>query len=204
MASQVELASQLRRKLDTWSDDDEDAVPKRVEREASPSPAAAEEEELDLGTREQTPAEPSSSPIIPARKRIPRAACLDSDDEDEPLPAANAWPRKVDPAPLSPKARTSSRGAGSGSGSLDVVSPPRHRSFSPAPRPPAIPALPAAGPAMQAPIQPGCTKFSSGNRRFLAYNMLGCISSVENDGFAHIEVHSVWSSVPSYEFFLKA
>ena len=47
MASQVELASQLRRKLDTWSDDDEDAVPKRVEREASPSAA---EEELDLGT----------------------------------------------------------------------------------------------------------------------------------------------------------
>ncbi|CAK9855766.1 unnamed protein product [Sphagnum jensenii] len=41
---------------------------------------------------------------------------------------------------------------------------------------------------MQSAIQPGCTQLSSCKRRFLAYNMLGSISSCESDGFSHVEV----------------
>lgn len=37
-------------------------------------------------------------------------------------------------------------------------------------------------------FQPGSTPFQPGKRRFLCYNMLGCITSIEHDGYSHIEV----------------
>ncbi|MCL7035969.1 hypothetical protein MKW94_022549 [Papaver nudicaule] len=43
-------------------------------------------------------------------------------------------------------------------------------------------------PKMQESFQPGCTPLQSGKRRFLCYNMLGIITSMETDGYSHIEV----------------
>ncbi|KAJ7538304.1 hypothetical protein O6H91_11G042800 [Diphasiastrum complanatum] len=42
--------------------------------------------------------------------------------------------------------------------------------------------------SMQAPCQPGSTQPVSGKRWFLAYNLLGSITSCENDGLCHVEV----------------
>ncbi|XP_061341884.1 protein ENHANCER OF LHP1 1 [Gastrolobium bilobum] len=56
-------------------------------------------------------------------------------------------------------------------------------------------------PKMQEAFQPGSTPVQSGKRRFLCYNMLGSITTVEHDGFSHIEIdfHDTGSSprVPS-------
>lgn len=43
-------------------------------------------------------------------------------------------------------------------------------------------------PKMQEAFQPGSTLVQPGKRRFLCYNMLGCITTVEHDGYSHIEV----------------
>ncbi|KAG9131274.1 hypothetical protein Leryth_006146 [Lithospermum erythrorhizon] len=47
---------------------------------------------------------------------------------------------------------------------------------------------------LQEAFQPGATPVQPGKRRFLCYNMLGCVTSMDHDGFSHIEVISV--SVP--------
>ena len=41
---------------------------------------------------------------------------------------------------------------------------------------------------MQEAFQPGSTPVQPGKRHFLCYNMLGCITSIEHDGYSHIEV----------------
>uniref|UniRef100_A0ACD5XXV6 Uncharacterized protein n=1 Tax=Avena sativa TaxID=4498 RepID=A0ACD5XXV6_AVESA len=41
---------------------------------------------------------------------------------------------------------------------------------------------------MQAAFQPGSTPSHPGKRNFLAYNMLGSITTIENDGHSHVEV----------------
>ncbi|KAM0982842.1 hypothetical protein ACFX2J_015585 [Malus domestica] len=41
---------------------------------------------------------------------------------------------------------------------------------------------------MQVAFQPGATPLQPGKRRFLCYNMLGAITTVEHDGFSHIEI----------------
>ncbi|KAK7327698.1 hypothetical protein VNO77_21786 [Canavalia gladiata] len=41
---------------------------------------------------------------------------------------------------------------------------------------------------MQEAFQPGSTPVQPGKRRFLCYNMLGCITSIEHDGYSHIEI----------------
>lgn len=41
---------------------------------------------------------------------------------------------------------------------------------------------------MQDAFQPGSTPMQPGKRRFLCYNMLGTITTVEHDGYSHIEV----------------
>lgn len=43
-------------------------------------------------------------------------------------------------------------------------------------------------PKMQEAFQPGSTPVQPGKRRFLCYNMLGHITTVEHDGYSHIEV----------------
>ncbi|CAM6122605.1 unnamed protein product [Calypogeia fissa] len=43
-------------------------------------------------------------------------------------------------------------------------------------------------PDKQAAFQPGSTQPTSGMKRFLAYSLLGCITSIENDGVSHVEV----------------
>lgn len=45
-----------------------------------------------------------------------------------------------------------------------------------------------ARPNMQEAFQPGATPVQTGKRRFLCYNMLGSITTIENDGYHHIEV----------------
>ncbi|KAJ4960748.1 hypothetical protein NE237_020658 [Protea cynaroides] len=43
-------------------------------------------------------------------------------------------------------------------------------------------------PKMQVPFQPGSTTAQAGKRRFLCYNMIGCITTIDHDGYSHIEV----------------
>lgn len=43
-------------------------------------------------------------------------------------------------------------------------------------------------PKLQASFQPGCTPAQVGKRHFLCYNMLGSITTMENDGRQHVEV----------------
>lgn len=45
-----------------------------------------------------------------------------------------------------------------------------------------------AGPKMQEAFQPGATPAQPGKRHFLCYNMLGSITTMEHDGYSHIEV----------------
>lgn len=47
-------------------------------------------------------------------------------------------------------------------------------------------------PKMQEAFQPGATPVQPGKRRFLCYNMLGSITTIEHDGYAHIEVINVF------------
>lgn len=49
----------------------------------------------------------------------------------------------------------------------------------------------SAGSKMQDAFQPGCTPVQTGKRRFLCYNMLGSITTMEHDGYSHIEVSSL-------------
>ncbi|XP_010257868.1 PREDICTED: WD repeat and HMG-box DNA-binding protein 1 [Nelumbo nucifera] len=46
----------------------------------------------------------------------------------------------------------------------------------------------SARPKMQEAFQPGSTAVQVGKRRFLCYNMLGSITTTENEGYSHIEV----------------
>lgn len=46
----------------------------------------------------------------------------------------------------------------------------------------------SARPKMQDAFQPGATPMQPGKRRFLCYNMLGTITTIEHDGYSHIEV----------------
>lgn len=58
----------------------------------------------------------------------------------------------------------------------------------------------SVGSKLQEAFQPGCTPTQPGKRRFLCYNMLGSITTIEHDGYSHIEVskpiilfcHSSW------------
>ncbi|KAK9278760.1 hypothetical protein L1049_028337 [Liquidambar formosana] len=43
-------------------------------------------------------------------------------------------------------------------------------------------------PKMQEAFQPGATPVQPGKRRFLCYNMLGSITTIEHDGYSHIEI----------------
>lgn len=55
------------------------------------------------------------------------------------------------------------------------------------------------GPERQAAFQPGSTQPAAGLKRFLAYSLLGCITSFENDGVSHVEVGSLDSVSPIRE-----
>ncbi|XP_047329703.1 protein ENHANCER OF LHP1 1 [Impatiens glandulifera] len=46
----------------------------------------------------------------------------------------------------------------------------------------------STGPKMQEAFQPGSTPEQPGKRHFLSYNMLGCITAMEHDGYSHIEI----------------
>lgn len=43
---------------------------------------------------------------------------------------------------------------------------------------------------MQEAFQPGATPVQPGKRRFLCYNMIGSITTIEHDGYSHVEVSS--------------
>lgn len=45
-----------------------------------------------------------------------------------------------------------------------------------------------SGSKMQEPFQPGATPVQPGTKCFLCYNMLGSITTMQNDGYSHIEV----------------
>ncbi|XP_020587260.1 WD repeat and HMG-box DNA-binding protein 1 [Phalaenopsis equestris] len=46
----------------------------------------------------------------------------------------------------------------------------------------------AVRPKLQEAFQPGSTPVQAGKRRFLSYNLLGSITTIENEGYSHIEV----------------
>ncbi|XP_027168941.1 WD repeat and HMG-box DNA-binding protein 1-like [Coffea eugenioides] len=45
-----------------------------------------------------------------------------------------------------------------------------------------------SAPKMQEAFQPGATPVQPGKRRFLCYNMLGSVTSMDHDGYSHIEI----------------
>lgn len=51
---------------------------------------------------------------------------------------------------------------------------------------------------MQEAFQPGATPGQHGKRRFLCYNMLGSITSMDHDGYSHIEVNYEFHSSNSF------
>lgn len=128
MASPTAFTSHLRGKLDSWSDDDEDVMPVRAKRSMSMSKSMSPVEDLDRET--VSPAEPSSPKLPPARKRIARAPCLDSDDDDEE-PHRYAKVAKLEPSPPSPRPKLVKEVAGP----VEAFSPPREISSSRAHRP---------------------------------------------------------------------
>lgn len=186
MEQQLAATARVRQKLMQWSDDDEEhSVPRKAAHVSSSS--SEEEEEEEQQERESSP---ESSPVR-NRKRGSIAACLDSDDEDIPLPAGKETHRKLSPPPTKRKISSSSPGVLASSIPSSSSSPSARRVFFSPPPAPVAPSPPVpAGAAMQSAIQPGCTQLSSCKRRFLAYNMLGSISSCESDGFSHVEVHT--------------
>lgn len=56
-----------------------------------------------------------------------------------------------------------------------------------------------AGPKMQEAFQSGFTPVQPGKRRFLCYNMLGSITTLEHDGYSHIEVF-IFFQIGSYGY----
>ncbi|KAK2969699.1 hypothetical protein RJ640_004205 [Escallonia rubra] len=46
----------------------------------------------------------------------------------------------------------------------------------------------SAAPKLQEAFQPGATPVQPGKRRFLCYNLLGSITTMEHDGYSHIEI----------------
>jgi chromosome transmission fidelity protein 4 len=50
----------------------------------------------------------------------------------------------------------------------------------------------SASPKMQEAFQPGATPVKDAKRRFLCYNMVGSITTIEHDGYSHIEVIQVF------------
>jgi chromosome transmission fidelity protein 4 len=46
---------------------------------------------------------------------------------------------------------------------------------------------------MQAAFQPGSTPSHTGKRNFLAYNMLGSVTTIENEGHSHVEVNLLFT-----------
>lgn len=51
------------------------------------------------------------------------------------------------------------------------------------------------GPKMQEAFQPGATPVQAGKRHFMCYNMLGSITTMEHDGYSHIEVSSCYHCI---------
>ncbi len=187
---QLAATARVRQKLMQWSDDDEEhSVPRKAAHVSSSS--SSEEEE-----QHEHESSPESSPVR-NRKRASIAACLDSDDEDIPLPAGKETHRKLSPPPTKRKISSSSPGVPASSIPSSSSSPSARRVFFSPPPAIAPPSPVPAGIAMQSAIQPGCTQLSSCKRRFLAYNMLGSISSCESDGFSHVEVHTnIFTLIP--------
>ena len=54
---------------------------------------------------------------------------------------------------------------------------------------------------MQEAFQPGATPVQPGKRRFLCYNMLGSITTIEHDGYSHIEASCILFCYLIYNFF---
>lgn len=56
-----------------------------------------------------------------------------------------------------------------------------------------------AGPKMQEAFQPGATLVQAGKRHFMCYNMLGSITTMEHDGYSHIEVSCCYYCVSFFD-----
>lgn len=54
---------------------------------------------------------------------------------------------------------------------------------------------------MQEAFQPGSTPLQAGKRSFLCYNMLGSITTIENEGYSHVEVSGI--HIDFFFFFFK-
>lgn len=51
----------------------------------------------------------------------------------------------------------------------------------------------SSGTKMQQAFQPGATPVQPGKRHFLCYNMLGTVTSIDHDGYSHIEVNELFT-----------
>ncbi|XP_057952371.1 protein ENHANCER OF LHP1 1 [Malania oleifera] len=102
----------------------------------------------------------------PSRKRLKKRPAKDEDLDEE----------ISDDLRLLPKAESRKRASHGHKESLDNGND-KQRSVSV-----------TARPYMQEAFQPGATPIQTGTRRFLCYNMLGSITTIEHDGYSHIEI----------------
>uniref|UniRef100_A0A5B7B1E7 Putative WD repeat and HMG-box DNA-binding protein 1 n=1 Tax=Davidia involucrata TaxID=16924 RepID=A0A5B7B1E7_DAVIN len=114
----------------------------------------------DLGEYSNDESEP------PSRKRLRKQSVYDDDFDDDINDELN----------LLPKVESHKKASRHKKESLDNGKEgPRSTMIS-------------AGPKMQEAFQPGATPLQPGKRRFLCYNMLGSITTIEHDGYSHIEI----------------
>ncbi|EPS71032.1 hypothetical protein M569_03722, partial [Genlisea aurea] len=139
-----------------------------------------------------TEEEPSASPDVsetnvddsfdeielPKRKRIRKNAIHSDDWEEEDRVHVLEGTNKVESHKM---AKHRLNGKRSTSGLETVITSSRHQ--------------------MQEAFQPGCTPTQPGKRHFLCYNMIGCITAMEHEGYSHIEIDfhdtSIGSRVPA-------
>lgn len=102
----------------------------------------------------------------PSRKRLRKQAVLEKDlDEDD-----------NDELISPPRVESRKKASHTHKGNKDFVSEGQRNKVT------------FSGTKMQESFQPGATPVQPGKRRFLCYNMLGTITTVEHDGYSHIEV----------------
>lgn len=108
---------------------------------------------------------------LPKRKRLRKHSVFDEDLDDDINDGLDLFPRR--------ESRTKANHTGKEYS--DKGKRPRSISTS-------------TGTKMQEAFQPGATPVQPGKRHFLCYNMLGTITSIEHEGYSHIEVINLLSN----------
>ncbi|CAN8268394.1 unnamed protein product [Cochlearia groenlandica] len=102
-----------------------------------------------------------------SRKRLRKKPLFDNDDDDEELNDGNSLPSASEYKKKANRSHREKHGAPPSVALRSVVASNKYK--------------------IQSPFQPGATPPEPGNRTFLCYNMLGCITTIEHEGNSRIE-----------------